>query len=381
MSPCTPDFTRVAHTLGGIDCAHAPAFVHLRWPTSLTNGTMPVIESVTVIGAVVALVHAVLWWRRRRDPVNLGLWCATVVYVLLLEPPLYFPEKFGLQDRVGLIFVHNEFSVQFLYDRLPLYIAAFYPALTYPAYVLVQRTGLLDRRSPVAGAACVAVVFQCFYEVFDQLGPQLRWWAWDPRAPSNSPSLASVPLSSVVIFAAASPFGMALLTRLLLARRAARGPIPPLSAVLRVIGVGALTPVAMVVCALPFSVLSQWPGRFATGRAVSLWAVLAVFVLVAVLTVRRDLLDRTPRAPEPAGGFLGHYAAVAVGVFLLVMVVLWSVALPDFLAAADGRTSSGAPTGSLPYTVACALAGAGVLVLTWRHRRTGAVARLTEAGR
>jgi hypothetical protein len=374
VGACTPGFTQVARTLGGIDCAHAPAVVSVRPPSALADATMPVVEAFMVAGAAVALVHAVLWWRRRGDPTNLGLWSATIVYLLVLEPPLYFPDRFGLQDRVGLIFVHNLFSVQFMDDRLPLYIVAVYPALTYPAYVLVQRTGLLDRHSPVAGAACVAVVFQCFYEIFDQLGPQLRWWAWNPQAPSNSPSLAAVPLTSVVIFAAASPFGMALLTRWLLAGRASGGPIPPLSVALRVIGVGVLTPLAMMLCSLPYGILSRWPGRFGAARAVSLWAVLGLIVAVAAVTVGRDLIGHPARAPEPVepvGGFLERYAVVAGVAFLLVFAGLWAVALPDHLAATAGRTPSGTPIGSLPYAAACALAGAGILLLA-RHRRPAA---------
>jgi hypothetical protein len=378
MGACTPGFTQVADTLGGIDCAQAPAVVSVRPPTALADGTMPVVEALFVIGAVVALVHAVLWWRRRGDPTNLGLWCATIVYLLVLEPPLYFPDRFGLQDSVGLIFVHNLFSVQFLYDRLPLYIVAVYPALTYLAYVLVQRTGLLDRHSPAAGAACVAVVFHCFYEIFDQLGPQLQWWAWNPSAPSNSPSLAAVPISSVVIFAAASPFGMTLLTRWLLARRAAAGPIPPLSMALRVLGVGLLTPLAMMLCSLPYSVLSRWQGTFAVGPAVALWVVLGIFVAVAAVTVRRDRAARTVRPTDPASGFLDHYAIVAGVAFLLVFAALWTVALPDYLAATAGRTRSGTPIGSLTYTLACALAGSCALLLAWRRRPAAPV--LPEVG-
>ncbi|BCJ41224.1 hypothetical protein GCM10010168_44780 [Actinoplanes ianthinogenes] len=347
---CTPGYAEVARTLGAIDCAHAPAVVSVRPPTALADGTMLVVEALMIIGAIAAVVHAVLWWRRRGDPTNLGLCCATVVYLLILEPPLYFPDRFGLQDRVGLIFVHNLFSVQLLGDRLPLYIVAVYPALTYPAYVLVQRTGLLDRHSPVAGAACVAVVFQCFYEVFDQIGPQLRWWAWNPQAPSNSPALAAVPLSSVTIFAAAAPFGMVLLTRLLLARRAARGPIPPLSMALRVVAVGALTPLAMVAFSIPYFLLT---GRPDPVRALSLWAVLAALVIAAAVTVRRD---RGHPAPREAGGFLDRYAIVAGATFLLVFAGLWAVA--------PARTASG----SFPYALSCALTAAVILVLAARRQ-------------
>ncbi|MEV6595557.1 hypothetical protein AB0M36_01680 [Actinoplanes sp. NPDC051346] len=365
MNSCPPGFAETARTLGEIDCANTPPVVSVRPPTSLADGTMPVVEAFMVIGAVVALIHAVLWWRRRGDPTNLGLWCATLVYLLVLEPPLYFPERFGLQDQLGLIFVHNVFSVQFLHDRLPLYIVAIYPALTYSAYVLVQRTGLLDRHGPVAGAACVAVVFHCFYEIFDQLGPQLRWWAWNPQAPSNSPWLAAVPISSVVIFAAASPFGMVLLTRLLLARRRR-----PRSVALRVVAIGVLTPFAMMLCSVPYGVLSRSPDRYATGRAVALWAVLVVFVLVAVWTVWRD--SRRPREPAPATAaaepFLDRYPVAAGVAFLLVFAGLWAVALPEYLAATAGRTPSGTPVGSLGYAAACALVAAVLLVAVQRGR-------------
>ena len=37
--------------------------------------------------------------------------------------------------------------------------------------------------------------------IFDNIGPQLLWWAWNPHAASNSPWLDSVPLSSAVLFA------------------------------------------------------------------------------------------------------------------------------------------------------------------------------------
>ncbi|GGQ75536.1 DUF7802 domain-containing protein [Couchioplanes azureus] len=363
MSSCPPGFAETAGTLGGIDCTTTSPVVSVRSPASLADPTMPVVEAFMVLAAGVALVHAVLWWRRRGDPTNLGLWCATLVYLVVLEPPLYFPERFGLQDQLGLIFVHNVFSVQFLHDRLPLYIVAVYPALTYAAYALVQRTGLLERHSPAAGAACVAVVFHCFYEIFDQLGPQLRWWAWNPAAPSNSPWLAAVPVSSVVVFAAASPFGMVLLTRLLLAGRPRPGP-----AGLRVLAVGVLTPFAMMLCSVPYGVLSRWPGRFEAGRAVALWAVLAVFVLVAALTVARDLRERPGGEPAPPDGFLGRYPVAAGVAFLVVFTALWAAALPEYLTARAGRTPSGTPVGSLGYATACALLAAGTLVAAGRVR-------------
>jgi hypothetical protein len=294
LGPCHPDFTALAATLGGIDCATANPVVTVRDPGELHSWTQPVLELVTVVGAVAALIHAILWWRRHGDPANLGLWLSTVVYVLILEPPLYFPDLFGLDDQVGLIFVHNVFTVQFLYDRLPLYIVALYPAMTYLAYALVQRTGILDRRHPLIGAACVAVVFHAAYEIFDQLGPGLRWWAWNPAAPSNTPMLGDAPLTSAVIFAAAAPFGTALLARLLLAGRPLR--------VWRVVAVGVLTPLAMMVFSAPTLLF---------GPAV-LWVELAVLAIVAVLAFRR-------REGSP-----DLFAPIAGAVYLAVMALLWT---------------------------------------------------------
>ncbi len=366
MGECTPGFTEIADTLGGIDCAAVAPVMSVRDPLSLANWTLPVVEALMIVGAVVSLIHAVLWWRRRNDPSNLAVWLAAVVYVVILEPPLYFPDRFGLAGSLDLIFVHNLFSVQFLQDRLPLYILALYPALTYLAYVLVQRTGILDRRHPVVGAACVAFVFHCFYEIFDHIGPQLQWWGWNPSAPSNSPWLASVPLSSAAIFAGASPFGFALLSRLLIARRAASGPVPAWSMTLRVIAVGLLTPLAMMLFSIPYGLFGLGETPNVTGQAIALWLVIGLFAVVAAGAFGKAWRDRVDG--PLGGGFLDRYSVLAALVFLLVFAILWVAALPDYFAAAGGRTASGTPIGSLAYVVACAVVCLGVIAVVWRRQ-------------
>jgi hypothetical protein len=349
---CGPEFGDVAAALGGIDCATANPVVSLRDPLDLANWTLPVVELLMVAGAVAALVHAVLRWRRRGDPTNLALWFATVGYVLLLEPPLYFPDRFGLQDEVGLIFVHNVFTVQFMFDRLPLYIVALYPALTYLAYALVQRVGVLQRHGALVGAACVGFTFHALYEVFDHIGPNLLWWTWNPDAPTNEPWLASVPLTSAAIFAGASPFGIALLTQWLVARRAARGPVPAASMVLRVLGVGALTPLVMIVCSAPAAVFSRQEPPDLGGDRTVLYAEIALLAAVGLWAVATTVRDNRRDAGEPTadgGGFLAHYPAVGGAVYLAVFAVLWLTA--------DG----GGPAGSAGYAAACGVAGALVV--------------------
>jgi chromate transport protein ChrA len=350
MAWCGPEFERVAAALGGIDCAGAAPVVSARSPLDLDNWTMPVLELLMIVGALAALGHAIRSWRRQGDPTGVGLWVATVVQVLILEPPLYFPDQFGLQDRVGLIFVHNLFSVQFLHDRLPLYIVALYPALTYLAYALVRRIGVLERSPAVVWAAAVALVFHCLYEIFDNLGPQLHWWAWNPDAPTNSPWLGSVPLTSAVMFAAASPFGLALATRLLIARP---GRFSLRSLGLRTIAVALSGILAMVVFAIPYGLL----GEGSSGRSVVLWAELALLAGVAVSgywSGRRSAVEED------------RYPAGAGAVYLVTFIVFWATSLPAYLDAEGGRTSSGAPIGNLAYVLVCSVVAIAVVLLASR---------------
>lgn len=130
MDTCTAEFARLSAGLGGSHCDGNP-IVTFTNPLGLQSWTMPVIELLLITSAVASLLHA-LWWRRTTaDSSNLVLWICSIVSLLLIEPIAYFPQWFGLEELMGLTFVHNQFSVQFLYDRLPLYIVAMYPAYAY----------------------------------------------------------------------------------------------------------------------------------------------------------------------------------------------------------------------------------------------------------
>ena len=83
-------------------------------------------------------------------PVNLAMWFAPLVYLFVTEPPLYFPEWFGLDEQYGFIFAHNVFTVQFMWDRLPLYIVAIYPALSQLVYEVVRVMGVFKHRGALA---------------------------------------------------------------------------------------------------------------------------------------------------------------------------------------------------------------------------------------
>src|ERR1700752_5136734 len=158
MDTCTAEFARLTRGLVGLRCDGAP-FITLPDPFKLQHWSMPVIEALLIVGAIACLIHALRRRRDHGDSSNLVVWVASIFALLMVEPIAYFPQWFGLENSLGLTFVHNQFSVQFLFDRLPLYVVAMYPVYTYVAYVLIQRTGILNRYHPIVGATCVAFTF------------------------------------------------------------------------------------------------------------------------------------------------------------------------------------------------------------------------------
>ncbi|HET7736530.1 MAG TPA: hypothetical protein VFK52_11170 [Nocardioidaceae bacterium] len=303
-------------------------WVELRSPDELANWTLPVLE-VSVVLAAFAMLVAAVRDHRRGDSTPLGLWIAAVVYLLVIEPPLYFPEKFGIDEYVDVLFTHNVFMVQFMDDRLPLYIVALYPALASLAYRVVRALGVFEARGLLAGAVTVGWVHLCFYEVFDQVGPQLRWWSWNLTSEQNQPFLASVPLPSIVIFAAVGPLTLVLLVSRF---KGVRGAVLA----------GALTPLGLVVANLPSALLGTVMSTVDRQRVV-LIAELAIFAGVGSLVLVRQL--RRPHHQDRV--------ALAVGSgFLAVHALFWVTA---------HATESSTPVGSLPFTAACF--GIAVLVL------------------
>ncbi|MFC0430608.1 hypothetical protein [Kutzneria buriramensis] len=330
----------------GFDCQDVSPVVSVRFPWQLTNWTMPLLEVLVIGGAIFALVHAV---RRYRDGdrVNLALWFASLVYLLVTEPPLYFPEWFGLDQIYGFIFAHNRFTVQFMWDRLPLYIVAFYPMFTQLAYETVRSLGVFRRRGPLLGSVAVAFVCQVFYEVFDQIGPQLRWWAWNPgNVIVNQPALASVPMTSMLLFASVS---IAALTYLVV-RLAGNGRLVP-----RILLAGVLTPLAMAIAGIPSSL-------FRGNVTAQAW-VLGV-ELAAVWLAGGWIIATTPRSAEPVSAFARFYPAVYLG----VMALFWLSALP-------------VDHGSGLYALACFVGAGLVLAALYRVRSRGTCRRLRQPAR
>ncbi len=342
----------------GFSCHDVNPVVSINNPADLYSWTQIPLELLIIGGAIFAFVHAI---RRLRggDATNLALCLGSLVYLAITEPPLYFPEWFGLDKIYGFIFAHNEFTVQFMYDRLPLYIVAFYPAIITLAYEVVRAFGIFAKRGPAVGALAVAFVAQVFYEIFDHLGPQLKWWAWnDANVQVNHPMLASVPMNSMVMFASVS---LGFLTFVVVKAQT-------WSVVVRAIVAGMLTPLAMVVASIPSSLFGgSIPGLplNVAGQAWVLGIELAVVWFVGGWLVLRDARG----SAEP----LSRFALIYPAAFLVVHGLLWLSALPQFLAAKDGITAAGTPVGSGWYVTACFAAASVVVALMFRRssNRTG----------
>ncbi len=366
MDTCTAEYERLARGLGGLRCDGNP-FITLTNPLRLQHWSMPAIEVLLIAGAVACLLHALRWRREHSDSSNLVVWIASVIALLLVEPIAYFPQWFGLQNSLGLTFVHNQFSVQFLFDRLPLYIVAMYPVYTYVSYVLIQRTGIFKRHNPIVGATCVAFAFHCLYEVVDTVGVQFRWWAWNQDLPTSVPALGVVPYLNIQAFSLGLPFGLALVTLVVSQRPAASG----WPATRNVALVCIFTWPVMFLSSLPAALLHLSGLSIVTARLVGTWLLIATAGAVSAVVLTREYVARR-RDPSrvPAGVGQDYFALICVSVYLAACVVFWGAALPDYLRAVNGVTAGGAPTGSLTYgavtfalsaavTVACYLGTTG----------------------
>jgi hypothetical protein len=338
--PCNPDFAQLAAQLG-FPCSGAPPVVGVRNPLELSNWTLPVVELLMISGAAMALGCAIRRLRREGDPTNLALWFAAVVYLLIVESTQY---PFGISNHLGVLFAHNVFTVDFMYDRLPLYIVALYPTTITLAFDVVRAVGVFARRGALVGAACVGFVNASCYEIFDQLGPQLHWWAWNVDNPANHPMMNAVPMTSMVIFAMLAPAALALFVQLLVGRGVTGGEVARgWGLTWRTIAAAGMA--IPVTAALGLPVLDDHDTIRATVFALEL----AVFAIVALPV----LVQQWRRSRREGTEYPSVFVSVFGPLYLVVFAVLWLSALPDYAGAIDGMTSDGSPVGNFTYAATC----------------------------
>ncbi|MEV6390093.1 hypothetical protein [Nocardia xishanensis] len=363
---CTSTFADLAARLG-FSCEEAGGLVEFRNPAALENWTLPVLEATIVLGSALALIYAILRLRRHGDPTNLVLWFGATAYLFVIEPPLYFPSEFGIDEHVDTMFAHNVFTVDFLWGRLPLYIIAIYPLMATLAFEIVRMLGIFRRHGVLLGAACVGFVHHAFYEIFDQIGPQLRWWEWSVDNPINQPMFDSVPLPSVVVFAALWPMSLALCVQYFVGRDVDAGANftgPQL--VWRTVVVGLLASVGTFVLPLPATVFGM--GSDTVRGFLYAAELLAVSVVAVVLMYRQWSALRS--GTTEVYGYRNRLVQWYALAYLAVMALLWTTALPDFFGAVHGVTANGDPIGNLWYTIACFVTALATALATFTVPRS-----------
>lgn len=374
MQTCTAEFARLTAQMPLLRCDANP-IVSFTSPFALQNSTMPLIEVTLVVSVIVGFVHALRWRRAHGDSSNLVMFFAGIVCLLIVEPFAYFPQWFGVEQSVGLTFVHNKFSVQFLFDRLPLYIVAFYPFFGYTAWVLVQRAGIFRRYNALVGSCCVTFIFLALYEVIDMVGPQLRWWIWNENLATSKPTLFNVPYVNLQAFSIAMPFAMAFMTLLVSKKRYVSGWV-----VVRNVALTAVLVWPMMWLTMIPSAIIDWMGAsVSTSRIVGTWLMVATLAAVTAWAfIGAYRARRDDPANIPAGVGRDFYGLGVVAVYIVVCAVCWAVALPDYLKAVNGFTPEGARTGSVWFALVMAAIS---LALTWgAYARTGCSARSDGVG-
>lgn len=159
------------------------ALIYFNRPSELIDWSFLAIEFIVIGGALLGLLHAWRYFKKTGAPGGLLTWLGCFVYGLSIDILSYYTVE---------NFWHGEFSVMFLYNRLPLYIACFYPAFIYHAYMNIRRYEF----SPVVEAVSVGFFASFMYLIFDNLGPMMGWWVWDMNDPTTWPYISNVPLTS-----------------------------------------------------------------------------------------------------------------------------------------------------------------------------------------
>ena len=159
------------------------SWIFFNAPSSLLDWSFTTIEWMVYACAALGLCHALRSRRSTGSPAALYTFIACFLYGLLIDIISYYTVN---------NFWHGEFSVMFLHNRLPLYIALFYPAFMYPVFMTVRRYAF----GTWTAAISTGFLAGCAYLIFDNLGPLLGWWIWDRNNPSTWPMLDSVPLTS-----------------------------------------------------------------------------------------------------------------------------------------------------------------------------------------
>ena len=159
------------------------SWIFFNAPSSLLDWSFTTIEWMVYACAALGLGHALRSRKLTGKPAALYTFIACFLYGLLIDIISYYTVN---------NFWHGEFSVMFLHNRLPLYIALFYPAFMYPVFMTIRRYAFDTWTAAISTGFLAGLA----YLIFDNLGPLLGWWIWDRGNNTTWPLLDSVPLTS-----------------------------------------------------------------------------------------------------------------------------------------------------------------------------------------
>jgi hypothetical protein len=159
------------------------SLVYFNSPGQLLDWSFLAIQGIIFAGVILALVHAIRYKKQTGSSAALLTLLGCFTYGLTMDILSYYTVE---------NFWHGEFSVMFLYNKLPLYIACFYPAFMYHAIMTIKRYDF----APLTEAVCTGFFAGFMYLIFDNLGPMLGWWIWDTSDVTTWPYVDSVPLTS-----------------------------------------------------------------------------------------------------------------------------------------------------------------------------------------
>ena len=311
------------------------SFIAFNPPGELLDWSFLVIELVLVVGIICAIAHAVRHARKTGSNGALLTLAAAFYYGVLMDMFGYYgPESFW----------HGEFSVMFLYNRLPLYIALFYPAFMYHSYMLIRRYNF----TPVVEALSVGFYAGLTYQIFDNLGPALGWWIWDPDEVTNQPFLSSVPVTSYQWFCTFEA-AFAFITRKICWDLPAQGA----STIKVSLGIAAVPFLTMLVGTLMFVPYQALVQMGQLGLAAATHAVMfALFGLVFLFNFRRPAQKRD------------KLLMIFPLTFLVGHMYLYIAKIDQFYTTTDGLNAQGWPVGNLIAVVLGMVGSMAILLLT-----------------
>jgi hypothetical protein len=318
-------------------------WLNFNTPSELKDWSFLAIEFILVLGIICAVIHAVQHHRKSGHYSALLTLLGAFTYGLLCDIASYYTVE---------NFWHGEFSVMLVYNRLPLYIALFYPAVIYHLCMTIRRYEFSRSVETLSTAFYAGLT----YMIFDNLGPMLNWWIWDRADPTTWPYLNAVPVTSYFWFFSFTG-AFALVSRIVCWDWVEQGKSPKLIGA----GVAALPVLVCVAGAglfVPYNILS-YNGMIP--QAATMYAVvLGLAGLVFVLNFRR------PRMPRdrllmifPLVYIVGH-----LYIYIAKFEIYYSVD-------ADGLSAEGLAVGNLIVAVVAIIASMTITLLSHPSEASG----------